>query len=119
MPWALANGAIYGVALGASLSWLSRLGAAAVHFELASRAAGEIDVAAHVARLPAWLKRLPVERPLFLIIARWLPTGALVTSLVPALGVSRRRVLGCAAVGSLPPAVVLALVGSGAWGVFS
>ena len=40
VPWALANGAIYGVALGACLSWLAWLGAAVVHFELASRAAG-------------------------------------------------------------------------------
>ena len=36
-----------------------------------------------------------------------------------ALGVPRRRVLWCAAVGSVPPAVVLAVVGSGAWRALS
>lgn len=120
VPWAIANGAIHGVALGAGLSWLAWLAAAVAHFELGSRAADQIDVEAHFTRLPRWLQRVPIERPLFLIVARWLPTGALLTALVPAaFGVPRARVLCCAAVGSVPPAVVLALVGAGAWRALS
>lgn len=120
VPWALANGALYGVALGATFSWLAWLGAAAVHWEIAHRAAAEYDVPGLLARLPRWLQRVPVEHPLFLIAARSLPTGALVTALVPgALGVSRRRVLACAAVGSVPPSLALAAVGSGVWGLLS
>lgn len=120
VPWALANGALYGVPLGAAMSWLAWLGAAAVHWEIAHRAAGEFDVAGLFARLPSWLQRLPIGHPLFLITARSLPTGALLTALAPAaLGVSRRRVLCCAAVGSVPPSLLLAALGCGAWRLLS
>lgn len=114
VPWALANGATYGVVLGALLNWLAWIGAAALLFGLARRASVDPALDTELHRLPTWLRRLPVHHPLFLISVRWFPFGGYLASVgAGVFGVSLRRLLWCTAVGSAPPALLLALVGAG------
>lgn len=114
IPWAVANGAAFGVALGALLNWLAWMGACAVLFALARWSSVDLDLDAELHRLPRWLARLPVHHALFLIGARWVPLGGYLASV--AAGVLRvpfGRLLWCTAVGSAPQALLLSLVGAG------
>ncbi len=114
VPWALANGAVWGVWQGALLSWLAFLGATAAQWAIARRTADEFDLNKNLEKLPRWVRRLPVHHPVFLTAVRWLPTGGLVSnSAAGALGVPFPRLFGFAALGYAPPSVFLALAGAG------
>lgn len=114
IPWAVANGAIYGFAQGALLSWLAWMGSSFLQFLIARRTALDFDLAGHLDRLPRWVRRLPVDRPTFLIVARWVPMGGAVANLAAgALGVKMSRLVWCVAIGAAPPAIALSAVGAG------
>jgi uncharacterized membrane protein YdjX (TVP38/TMEM64 family) len=114
VPWAVLNGSMYGVWSGALISWAVWLCAASLQFAIARRTALDFDLDERGSALPAWLRRLPVGHPIFLIAGRWIPvSSALVNVAAGALGVPYRRLLWCAALGCAPPAIALAAVGAG------
>ncbi len=114
VPWAIANGAVYGVAFGAVLNWLAWMGSSSVQFAIGRRAARGLELEARFDQLPRWLARYPAHHPVLLIAGRWVPlAGPLVNVGAGAFGVSYRRLLLCATIGSTPPAIVTALVGTG------
>ena len=120
VPWGLANGAIYGVALGSVLSFLAFLGATAIQYALARCVALEVDVAGFRERLPRRLRNLPVEHPAFLIAARWIPVGSFVVSVsAAAFGVRFGRVMCCSAIAAAPAALLLAAAGAGLLGALT
>jgi uncharacterized membrane protein YdjX (TVP38/TMEM64 family) len=114
LPFGVANGALYGFVPGALLSWLAWMAAASLNWTIARRTARDLALADRIARLPRWMRRFPVAHPLFLITARWVPTGGALASLAAgAVGVGIARLLWCTAIGATPPAIVLAAIGSG------
>jgi hypothetical protein len=65
VPFGIANGTLYGVALGAAISWLAWMVSAVIHYLVARRTAVDLDLAARLESLPAWLRRgLPDRRAL-------------------------------------------------------
>lgn len=108
---ALAYGGIYGFAVGGTFAWAGWLLGAALEYALFRRIAADVGDAA---RLPAWLRRLPAEHPLFLILGRLVPFG---NHAVNALAGSRRvpawRFAWASALAFLPFAALVAAVGSG------
>ena len=110
VPFAAANGALYGLWGGAFLSWAAWvLGAVLqrVYGAGVSREMGGVDA------LPAWTRRYPLGHPLTLTFARWVPgVGALVDAVAGAQGVSFGRHLACAALGHAPQAVFFSAVGA-------
>lgn len=114
LPWGIANGAVYGLAQGAFLSWLAWLGSALLQYRIAKRTAHDFNLESKIGDLPKWLRRFPVEHPAFLITARWVPMGgALANAAAGAFDVKMSRLVWCTAIGALPPALVLAAVGAG------
>lgn len=113
---ALANGALYGFVLAAVLNWLGWYVAAFVQFSIGRRAARDFDLDVHRARLPVFLRRLPVGHPAYLLLARLLPwAGGHVTTWIPgAAGVPVCRFAWCTALAIVPASVGFALLGSGA-----
>lgn len=71
---ALAHGAIYGFAIGWPLTWAGWMLGAWLEYALFRRIAADVG-AADGERLPAWLRRLPAQHPLFLILGRLVPFG--------------------------------------------
>ena len=110
---ALGHGAIYGFALGWPLTWAGWLLGAALEYGLFRRVATDL-VDAGGARLPAWLRRLPVQHPLFLILGRLVPFG---NHAVNALAGSRRvplwRFAWASALAFLPFSALVAAIASG------
>lgn len=87
---------------------------AVLQYKVVSGSASSHDPEAMLARAPAWLRRMPVTHPLFLIAARQLPWGSkLVNIASPLVGVPLTRHAWCAAVGVLPTAIVAVGVGAG------
>lgn len=114
LPWALANGTVYGFAEGALLNWLAWLGSALLQFLIARRTAHDFALEERVDGLPRWIRRFPANHPAFLVMARWVPLGAPVANLAAgALGVRLSRLLWCAALGAAPPAIALSALGAG------
>lgn len=111
----IANGAVYGFLLGAVLSWVGWWLAALIEFTIGRRLGDETNLAAQRDKMPAWIRRFPVDHPVFLIFGRQIPgAGGHITTLLPgALGVSYRRFLWCSALGIIPGAVTLAAFGAG------
>jgi uncharacterized membrane protein YdjX (TVP38/TMEM64 family) len=113
IPFGVANGSIYGVWIGALLSWLGWMVAALLQHALVQSGHRQPADGAAPPRRPAWLARLPIEHPAVLIVGRWLPGGAYFVNLgASALGVSLTRQLACAAIASAPAALALAALGS-------
>ncbi|WP_456426159.1 TVP38/TMEM64 family protein [Rhodocaloribacter sp.] len=112
---AMSNGAIYGFRLGAALSWLGWFAASFVQYAIGRRAGRDFDVEGWLARSPDRLKRFPVDHPLFLILARFVPyVGGHLATLVPgAAGVPLTRYAWCSAVALIPQSLVMAGVGAG------
>lgn len=112
---AIANGSLYGILLGVVLNWSGWWTAALIEFQLGRRASKDFHWEGQRDRLPRWLRRLPIEHPLFLIGARQIPwLGGHVTTFLPgATGVSWRRFLWCAAVGIVPSSILMACIGAG------
>ena len=114
VPWAVLNGSMYGVWLGALASWGVWLCSASLQYAMARRTALDFHLEERMAGLPGWLRRFPTGHPVFLIVGRWIPvSSALVNFAAGAMGVPYARLLWCAAVGAAPPALALAAVGAG------
>lgn len=114
VPWAVLNGSMFGLWLGALATWIAWMGSASAQYAIGRRTAHDLGFEAKLARLPGWLRRLPLEHPVFLIVARSFPLMA--GPINVAAGAARvpfGRVLWCTAVGVLPPALFLAAVGVG------
>jgi uncharacterized membrane protein YdjX (TVP38/TMEM64 family) len=114
VPWAVLNGSMFGLWLGALTTWLSWMGSASAQYAIGRRTARDLDWESKVARLPAWLRRLPLAHPVFLIVGRQFPLMA--GPINVAAGAARvpfLRLLWCTAIGVLPPALFLAAVGVG------
>ncbi len=111
----IANGAIYGFVLGASLSWIGWWLAALIAFAIGRLLATEVDFDEQMAKMPDWIRRFPVGHPVFLIFGRQIPWagGHLTTWLPGALGVPFRRFLWCSAIAVIPGAITLSGVGAG------
>jgi uncharacterized membrane protein YdjX (TVP38/TMEM64 family) len=71
---ALTYGAIYGLSLGTLFAWSGWMLGALLEYALFRRIAADADSEARE-RLPAWLRRLPVGHPAFLIFSRLIPFG--------------------------------------------
>jgi len=71
---AFSYGAIYGLALGTLFAWTGWMGGALLEYSLFRRVATDAGPGARE-RLPAWLRRLPVGHPGFLLFARLVPFG--------------------------------------------
>lgn len=114
VPWAVLNGSMFGLWLGAFITWLAWMGSASAQYAIGRRTAQDLDWESKVARLPAWLRRLPLGHPVFLIVARAFPLMAGPINL--AAGAARvpfSRLLWTTAIGVFPPALFLAAVGLG------
>ena len=117
VPWAVLNGSMFGLWLGALTTWLSWMGSASVQYAIGRRTARDFGWSLETARLPAWLRRLPIDHPLFLIVARWFPLMAGPINLTAgAARVPFGRVLWCTAVGIVPQTLFLAAIGVGILG---
>lgn len=114
VPWSVLNGSMFGLWLGTFTTWLSWMGSASAQYAIGRRTAQDLDWDTKVARLPAWLRRLPISHPVFLIVARQFPLMAgPINVAAGAARVSFFRVLWCTAIGVFPAALFLAAVGVG------
>jgi len=105
---AVAHGAIFGFWLGSLWNWLAWMLASWLQYAAVRRTARDFDFAARHARLPGFLRRLPVDHPLFLIGVR-IPFGGPIPNVAAgAFGVSAWRHTWCAAVGNAPRAMFFA-----------
>lgn len=112
---AMANGAVYDIGLGTVLSCLGWWIAALLQFGLGRRARSDFDLGNQSSKLPAWLRQVPVDHPLYLIGVRQIPfLGMHVGSFVPgAAGVRLRRFAWCSAIGVIPGSVIMTAIGAG------
>jgi len=105
---------VYGFARGSLLVWLAWMMGAWIEYALVRRIAGRPDEPAARARLPAWIRRLPVAHPAFLICGRWFPLGPhLVNGAAGTARVPVWRFTWTAAVGISPVALLVAAVAAG------
>ena len=104
---------LFWFALG--LNWLGWWLASHLEFFLGRRLRGDFDIERKLERLPRWLRRFPVEHPVFLIFARQVPwAGGHLTTLVPgAMGVPFFRSAWCNAIAIIPAAILTAGLGAG------
>lgn len=110
----LANGTAYGWVIGGILGWLGWTLASLIQYGLAARTALDFDIDRHLDKLPARLRALPVSHPLFLILGRQVPFGFHVVNVLAGMRrVSIVRFTICAAIGSIPGAVLYAGLGAG------
>jgi uncharacterized membrane protein YdjX (TVP38/TMEM64 family) len=112
---ALASAAAYGWGLGALMTWVGWTLAAMIQYALARRSARrERTPTLRAIRLPAFLRRFPLDHPVLLVCVRWLPMGFHFANITAGLRrVSVRRQLWTAALGALPGAIVWAGIGAG------
>lgn len=111
---ALASAATYGWVIGSVITWAGWTIGSMIQYALARRSAADVGLDEKVERLPPWLRRFPIEHPVFLICVRWLPMGFHLANV--AAGVHRVhpwRQLWVAALGSIPGAVLWAGIGAG------
>jgi len=106
---------LHGFWAGAALVWLGWMLGGFVQYGLARRIARDFEL--DRARLPGWLQRFPVEHPVFLIVGRWLPGGFhLVNTAAGALKVPLWRHAWSAALGIVPPALLVSALAQGLLG---
>ena len=111
---ALTNGVVFGFGWGAFAIWSGWMLTAFLQYALVRRTANDLEFEATLDRLPAWLRRFPVDHPIFLIAARWLPYGAhLVNSAAGAFEVPRWRFTWCAAIGIGVGALAMSALANG------
>lgn len=111
---ALASAAAYGWATGSVITWAGWTIASMIQYGLARRSRGDLSLDDKLARVPAWLRRLPIDHPAFLIAVRWLPMGFHLANLAAgARRVPPLRQLWIAAIGSIPGAVLWSCIGAG------
>jgi len=105
---------VYGFWTGSALVWLAWMLGAWIEYVVVRRVSRRLDPAVAMERLPHWLRRFPVEHPIFLICARWFPLGPhLVNGLSGLRGVPLWRYTWTAAVGIAPVALLVAAVATG------
>jgi uncharacterized membrane protein YdjX (TVP38/TMEM64 family) len=109
----VASAGLYGFWLGTAMSCAAWMLTALVQYGIARRTARDFDFDASLARLPAWLRRFPVDHPMFLIGVRLPLGGPIVNAAAGIFGVSLWRHTWCAAVGILPRAMFFAGLGIG------
>ncbi len=105
---AVAHGALFGFWLGSLFNWTAWMLASWLQYAAIRRTARDFDFDARHARLPRWLRRLPVDHPLFLIGVRIPFGGPIANAAAGAFGVSAWRHTWCAAVGNAPRAMFFA-----------
>jgi uncharacterized membrane protein YdjX (TVP38/TMEM64 family) len=111
---ALASSATYGFTIGALITWAGWTIGSMIQYALARRSAADVSLDEKLARVPAWLKRFPIEHPVFLVCVRWLPMGYHLANIAAgARRVHPWRQLWVAALGSIPGALVWAAIGAG------
>ncbi|TWT96571.1 SNARE associated Golgi protein [Neorhodopirellula pilleata] len=112
---AIASGAIYGFGLGFCLSWTGWFIASVLEFGLGRRARQDFELEQGLQRAPKWLRRFPVDHPVFLVGVRQVPwLGMHVGSFLPgASGVGIGRFLWCTAIGIIPGSVLMTAIGAG------
>lgn len=114
VPWGVANGMLFGFGGGALLNWIAWMGAAVVQYRIGCSARHDLNWHDRRRHLPRWLARLPIDHPVFLISIRWFPMGGSIFNTVAgAAGIRAPRLLGYAAIGYIPQALVIAAVGQG------
>lgn len=111
----IANGAMYGFVIGFCLSWIGLMLAAILEYKLAENGSRSAGLDQRIGRGPEWLRRLPVQHPLYLILVRQIPVwgGHIVTVSAGVMHVPMRRFLWCTAVGALPAALLMPAIGAG------
>jgi uncharacterized membrane protein YdjX (TVP38/TMEM64 family) len=110
----VANGSIYGLWAGTLYGWIAWWSAGMLVYVLARRGAHGVDEAALGRRVPSWLKRFPVEHPVFLIVGRQVPFGFHAINVMAAIGgVSPRRQMLLSAISNLIYAFLAAATGTG------
>lgn len=113
--FAIANGALYGLILGTVISCSGWWMAALLQFGLGRRARKDFDFEQQPPNLPAWLRRLPIDHPVYLIGIRQVPwLGMHLGSFVPgAAGVPWKRFAWCSAIGVIPGSLLMTAIGAG------
>lgn len=120
VPSGPANGAIWGFGLGSGVNWVGWMAASWVQFLIARRTLRDYDLGEVRERLPVWLRRIPVDTPLFQIVGRSLPWlgNHIVNVASGALQVPPVRFLWCAALGLIGPSMLMAGIGAGILSLF-
>jgi uncharacterized membrane protein YdjX (TVP38/TMEM64 family) len=120
VPMAVANGAVWGFWLGATISWLGWIAASLAQYALVIRIGAGFDVQSRLEQLPGALRRFPVAHPVFQILGRCVPwVGLHLVNVASAVrGVPLRRFTTCAAIGQVGPALVMAAIGAGLVSLF-
>ncbi|MEM6363419.1 MAG: VTT domain-containing protein [Planctomycetota bacterium] len=122
---AIAYGGVFGYATAVLLAWIGWWLGAILEFylvrsahALATARAKDDELQAERRRAPAWLRRIPVAHPLFLILGRQVPWGGAHIVIIPAAigGVTWRRFLWCSAISIVPGALLLPAIGAKLWG---
>lgn len=117
LPFGVANGALYGLGVGALLNWAAWMTAAAAQYGFGRLAAREVTAGGRDTALP-FLRRWPLTHPTVLVCGRWLPGGGpLVDAAAGAGGVPLERALALAALGHAPQALVISALGNGLVGL--
>jgi uncharacterized membrane protein YdjX (TVP38/TMEM64 family) len=116
--FALVSAATYGWAIGSVMTWAGWTLGSMIQYGLARRGVADMKLGQAMSdrmeRLPAWLLRLPIDHPVFLICVRWLPMGAHFANLTAgARKIPVTRQLYVAAIGSIPGAIMWAGIGAG------
>ena len=110
----VASGSVYGLWLGTLYAWIGWWCGAVLEYAVVRLGARQIELAEDRLRLPAWLRRFPVDHPLFLIVGRQLPFGFHAVNVAAGLArVSPTRQVVCAGISNLPYAFFSAAVGAG------
>lgn len=109
---AFTSSAVHGFWLGAGLNWLGWMLAAFLECGLVRWTAR--DVAFSEEKLPRWLRRFPVDHPVFLIVARFLPLGShLVNGIAGLRGVAIWRFTWTSAIALIPGALLISAIANG------
>jgi hypothetical protein len=87
--------------------------AAWVEFALLRRAVKSMAWDESASWMPAWLRRMPADHPLFLIAGRWVPMGGHVVNFAGAARATFWRHTWCAAIGIVPVAVFFSALANG------
>jgi len=110
----IASGSVYGLLFGTLYAWIGWWGGAVLEYAMVRLGAKQIETGTDHLRVPGWLRRFPVDHPLFLIVGRQLPFGFHAINIAAGVGgVSLMRHFTCAGISNLPYAFLTAAVGAG------
>lgn len=111
---AVANGMIFGFWVGAVLNWIGWMFAAALQYGLIRRTAEGFEFDPTSRKMPGWLRRIPVDHPLFLITGRWIPFGGhLVNTSAGAYAVPIWRHMWCSGISLIPVSMLFSGLANG------